>query len=663
MSQPQGPHASVSLADIARMVGVGRAAVSNWRRRHENFPAPLDGNDVSPQFSWAEVEAWLRAEGKLRIPVSALDRLWPEFEAAGGRDSMGYLVAAVGERLSPQRGGDLSGLLPVIDTHQTDLLDRALMLADREGAEPTFDFLYQRWLRTHVRQVTVTPEPMAALLTDIAATAHGHRVRTVLDPACGTGSLLLASARSGTEGEAPQLFGQDRDPVLAALAAARLAMAGLPASVTVADSLRADAQAGVRADLVLCNPPSNERDWGHAELATDTRWTYGLPPRTEPELAWVQHALAALAPGGTAVLVLPPAVAARRAGRRMRARLLQAGVLRAVIALPPGAAPPHGVGLHVWVLAVPGLESANSGLILVDAAHGLDAADMGKPGLDWARVQECVLAALRGEHSAGSVSVPVIDLLDDEVDLTPARHIPRSAAASGLDLRHGWTRFDTHLRELRNAAGGLSGLTPSDGTGAGTRTTVAELERAGALKVLAGQSVPEHLVLRGKRPENAVPALTSVMLAKETGHWLPRAEAARGEADGTMTVTASQDVIVVGLARDFRVSVDDEAPSVLGPQLYALRIDPALLDPWFLAGCLGAPANIRQAGTHASTSSRVDVRRLQVPRLPLREQQKYGEVHRKIVSLEREARELSAAAGTLSRSLGDLIAEGRLSGM
>lgn len=659
MSQPEGPQASVSLADIARMVGVGRAAVSNWRRRHENFPAPLDGNDVSPQFSWAEVEAWLRAEGKLRAPVGALDRLWPEFEAVGGRDSMGYLVAAVGERLSARRGGDL----PVIDTHQAELLDRTVEVADREGAAATFDFLYQRWLQTHVRQVTVTPEPMAALLSDIAATAHGHRVRTVLDPACGTGSLLLASGRPGPEEKQPQLFGQDRDPVLAALAATRLAMAGLPASVTVADTLRADAQAGVRADLVLCNPPSNERDWGHAELATDTRWTYGLPPRTESELAWVQHALAALAPGGTAVLVLPPAVAARRAGRRIRAKLLRAGVLRAVIALPPGAAPPHGVGLHVWVLAAPDSKNVTSELLLVDAAHGLDAADMGKPGLNWARVREGVLGALRGEPSAGSVSVPAIDLLDDDVDLTPARHIPRSHTASALDLRHGWTRFDRHLRELRDVAGGLSGLTPSNGTGAGTRTTVAELEGAGALKILAGQSVPEHLVLRGERPENAVPALTSVVLSKETGHWLPRAEAARGEVDGTMTVTASQDVIVVGLARDFRVSVDDEAPSVLGPQLYALRVDPALLDPWFLAGCLGAPANVRQAGTHASTSSRVDVRRLQVPRLPLCEQQKYGEIHRKVALLEREARALSRAAGMLSRSLGDLIAEGRLSGM
>lgn len=55
----------VSLAEIARIAGVGRAAVSNWRRRHDSFPTRIGGTDVSPQFSLAEVERWLRDNGKL----------------------------------------------------------------------------------------------------------------------------------------------------------------------------------------------------------------------------------------------------------------------------------------------------------------------------------------------------------------------------------------------------------------------------------------------------------------------------------------------------------------------------------------------------------------------------------------------------------------------
>ena len=107
--------------------------------------------------------------------------------------------------------------------------------------------------------------------------------------------------------------------------------------VRIGDSLRADPHGGFRADVVLCSPPFNERDWGHEELATDRPVDYGLPPRTEPELASVEHALARLKPAGVAVLLLPPAVASRRAGRRDRGALLRAGAVRGVIA-PAGRA-------------------------------------------------------------------------------------------------------------------------------------------------------------------------------------------------------------------------------------------------------------------------------------------------------------------------------------
>ncbi len=54
----------VTAADIARLAGVGRAAVSNWRRRYPDFPQPVGGPATSPTFALADVEAWLRANGK-----------------------------------------------------------------------------------------------------------------------------------------------------------------------------------------------------------------------------------------------------------------------------------------------------------------------------------------------------------------------------------------------------------------------------------------------------------------------------------------------------------------------------------------------------------------------------------------------------------------------
>ncbi|MGM7446763.1 HsdM family class I SAM-dependent methyltransferase, partial [Streptomyces tunisiensis] len=233
---------------------------------------------------------------------------------------------------------------------------------------------------------------------------------TVLDPSCGTGALLRAVADRPDR----RLHAQDSSPELAALTALRLALhTRAPVHAAAGDTLRADAYPGLRADAVLCHPPFNERNWGHDDLAYDPRWEYGFPARTESELAWVQHALARLRDGGTAVLLMPPAVASRRSGRRIRADLLRRGALRAVVALPAGAAPPYSVPLHLWVLRRPDRTHAQPELLLVDAAVPVE----GAPGVE--------------ERPGVARSVPVIELLDDDVDLTPARRLPPPADTDG----------------------------------------------------------------------------------------------------------------------------------------------------------------------------------------------------------------------------------------
>ncbi|MBQ0985227.1 N-6 DNA methylase [Streptomyces sp. F63] len=737
------PHVSVTLAEIARIAGVGRAAVSNWRRRHSSFPRPVGGTDTSPQFSLSQVEEWLRAQGKLGGDGGARERLWPRFEALGDRELMGLAIAAVGARAGgaggpagPAASGPVH--LPVdveLSGAQEQAVEQAVRLAEQDGVAETFGFLLGRWLGTHVRQITTTPEPLAALMAELAELVgggpggerSGGGPWTVLDPACGVGGLLTAAVhRWGASGEL-RLSGQDHDPVLVDLAAARLALTPVPepeagraggarrgrkgaaapgrprtTELRLADSLREDGPAfRGEADVVLCNPPFNERDWGHAELATDPRWVYGHPPRTEPELAWVQHALACLRPGGTAVLLLPPAVASRRAGRRIRAALLRAGALRAVVALPPGAAPPHGVALHLWVLRSPAAPAAaGTDLLFVDAAQnqpgrtagapapagsgtaGTTPGPAGKATLDWAVLSATVLTAVRAhcapdaERGAaagpaglpGTKAVPVIELLDEQVDLTPARQVPVAAPVAGPGLGESWSRFDGVLDELRAAAAGLSPLSLSREAGENPASqgpaTVGELARAGALTVHAGQSPADGVVrdAASAAVDGAVPYLTvqNLLLGGAPAGRVSHADAAKGRETGSLTVTEPTDVVVIGSSRVFNAWVDTGGPTVLGPQIHALRADPSVLDPWFLAGCLRAPANARQAGTHASATSRIDVRRLQIPRLPLAEQRRYGEVFRRLASFEDLLREARGLGTELARGLSDGLAAGRL---
>ncbi|MFE4519417.1 N-6 DNA methylase, partial [Kitasatospora sp. NPDC056783] len=319
----QGSRTEITAAGIARLAGVGRAAVSNWRRRHADFPKPVGGTDTSPAFDLAEVERWLRGQGKLgRVPLS--ERVWQQVE--GDPEGAAAALLAVGTALLG--GGDA-------DPERRELITGARELAKELGGRQAFEFLMGRHLEAGPRQYTLTPAPLAELMAELAGPAE-----LVLDPACGFGALL------GAAGPAATVAGQELDPDLAALTAVRLALrADGPVDVRAGDSLRADAHPELRADAVLCHPPFNERSWGNEELAYDTRWEYGLPPRTESELAWVQHALAHLKENGCAVLLMPPAAASRRSGRRIRADLLRRGALRAVVALPARSAPPTRIPL------------------------------------------------------------------------------------------------------------------------------------------------------------------------------------------------------------------------------------------------------------------------------------------------------------------------------
>ncbi|MGO4419111.1 class I SAM-dependent DNA methyltransferase, partial [Streptomyces sp. MCAF7] len=416
VSQVPDNAAEVTAAGIARLAGVGRAAVSNWRRRHADFPKPVGGTETSPTFALGDVERWLRDQGKL-AEVPLRERVWQAL--AGHPDGAAAALGPVGavlllvrdrpaqwRRLSDATDPQLAELLPPAlapvltarlgEDHPVPVADpaglrpfvpllrQAVELAAETGPRETYEFLIGRHLDANPRQYTVTPPELAELMAALAGPAgpagpageSAGGAPTVLDPASGTGGLLWAVLRTHS---VATLYAQELDRDLAALTALRLALThegqGTRVRVHGGDSLRADALPQLAADAVVSHPPFNERNWGHDELAYDPRWEYGFPARTESELAWVQHALTHLRDGGTAVLLMPPAVASRRSGRRIRADLLRRGALRAVVALPAGAAPPYGIPLHLWVLRRPGAGQPTAPrLLLVDAAAAVASA-------------------------------------------------------------------------------------------------------------------------------------------------------------------------------------------------------------------------------------------------------------------------------------------------
>lgn len=651
----------VSLAEIARIAGVGRAAVSNWRRRHDSFPTRIGGTDVSPQFSLAEVEQWLRDNDKLR-DIGGRELLWPRFEALGSRNESGLAIAEAARRMRSPRARIAH---PELSAQARDLVSQAAKVGREAGPRETFEFLLQRWLETHVRQLSTTPPQLAALMAQIALAVRlgpSQDGLTLLDPACGTGHLAAAAVQ---EYSSPglEVLACERDPALAALTAGRLEFLAedrdIRTRIATADTLRDVPFAGAKVDIALCNPPFNERDWGYEELATDQRWTHGLPPRTEPELAWVQHLLSHLKPGGAAVVVLPPAVASRKAGRRIRGSLLRTGVLRAVVSLPPGSAQPHSVSLQLWILRTapdgPAAAPPSQDALLVDATRFARSGTR-EPSPDWGGLGSFVLAAMATldqvdrQPPEGAVRVPLLDLLDDEVDVTPGRYTAVTSEPSGKELVGKWHEFGSLLTDLADHARHLSALDFEAGTSP-TTTTVGDLVKAGALTLRAGQQPPESAATaRGA----AVPLLTIADLLHDG---TPGGAVPTGSAPA---VAEEGDVVIAGVARAFKAWVHEGPPMALGAQLYVLRVDAEMLEAHFLAGCLRAPANGRQAGTHASSSSRVDIRRLQVLQLPREQQMAYAETFRRLRSFEELLTAADRSGKGLVSDMSDRLAAGGL---
>ncbi|MBK3554702.1 restriction endonuclease subunit M, partial [Streptomyces sp. MBT61] len=185
-------------------------------------------------------------------------------------------------------------------------------------------------------------------------------------------------------------------------------------------------------------------------------------------------------------------------------------------------------------------------------------------------------------------------------------------------------------------------------------TTVGELARAGALFLHSGTAVPgstaapvltEHDVLTGAAPTALPP----------TGQEAP----GRAAADDPVLLEPGDVVVpVLGGGTAARVVDAATAGAALGRNLQLLRPDPAAVDPWFLAGFLRGTANHRQASSYASTAARLDARRLQLPRMPLAEQQRYGERFRELAAFEDALRTAGRLGGQLVQGMYDGLTDG-----
>ncbi len=686
-----------ALGDIARLANARPSAVSNWRRRYEDFPTEVKRDGKLVLFDREDVLRWLerhrpdaRAADSGRLPALK------EMRAIASHNDLSEVALALVclTALAPEDVSSIAWNLPraaqtrriadLSEAVESELEMPDLFLALRErppgvdeaslahrltaafgliagpdvGPPPRdvavdmFEYLLQQRNRARSRRSAETRSAdwLADLMVNLAAADRGR----VLDPAAGEAGFLLAAGRAATE--PVQLIGWELDAATVRLARQRLLIHGLPARIEQADSLAATVLQSLRADAVICAPPLGQRERPERWSAADPRWVYGLPA-PHAELAWVQLALFHLAPGGRAAILTGHGPLSRSAYEaRIRAQLLQAGAIEAIIALPAGSALHTGAPLALWLLRTPGSNGRDGRVLFIDAGarpHPGDAphrserpevssdpaalATLAGPIEDTVRAWRANPAT--AELVAGFAAAhPSDDLVAGDANLTPARLVQRPA--SRQEIAQAIRTSLAHHAQIHSQLCALPEPRLPDLANAPDRRSLklGELLHTGRMELIRGRRNDPQTDSRG------VPVL---------GPWSFRGEGPRyADLGATHPRLQPGDIIVTPHGHGFRALVCDLPDAALEAPVQALRLTPprpdddAYLDPTLVAEVI----NIQKLDA-TGTTGRHSVTNIE---LPVLDRTAGEELAHLLAGLRREA-ELHQQAAEVRARLRELL--------
>jgi type I restriction enzyme M protein len=314
-----------------------------------------------------------------------------------------------------------------------------------------------------------TPRSVVRLLTLILDPQEGDSVH---DPTCGSGGMLVEMANVVREHEGDprtlKLSGQEVSLTTAAIARMNLFLHDIEDfRIRRGDTLRdpkfktADGQLE-RFDLVIANPPFSLNPWGQDGWATDAygRSRYGVPPATKGDFAFVEHMVASMKPDSGRVAVVMPQGVLFRGGqeKEIRQRMLEAGLLDAVIALPPNLFYNTGLPACVLVLRATARPERQKKVLFVDASKRFVKRGA-RNEMEREDVDAIASAVLAGEDpdGHGGVALALTPLAEIEAagwDLNIGRYV-RGEAAEELDVDAALTAYLEAREQVRAAEDAL----------------------------------------------------------------------------------------------------------------------------------------------------------------------------------------------------------------
>ena len=410
----------VSMADVARLAGVSRAAAGNWKSREVDFPEAHSKGSRGPLYDRADVVEWLLKTNRMdggSLEAGAVFRLANGFRASLDHEDtfiVILLLLALRKRIGPEKWDTFSkvpgekiderfkslviecfpyasSLLPSVPISASGIFDSIDILArlPEEGFSRTAEDLLDEMdaSTSHRRVRNSTPPRIRRLVVGLAGLGESF-----YDPSSGTGQLLV-DAVTQVPWDGTLVFCQEVNQRSWALAKINFFIHGIEAELAHGDTLLEDKFRGLQVDRIVADPPWSLKINGAEAVADDPRWVWGEPGRSpqDSNMAWIQHCLHHLKEDGRAVVVMPNGVLFQ-GGRTSRARqlMVKSGVLDAVISLPPGSFEGTGISVCLMIFVKGrGLENGDPMPTLMINAEDSSGRESGRPrGFDEGQLAE-----------------------------------------------------------------------------------------------------------------------------------------------------------------------------------------------------------------------------------------------------------------------------------
>ena len=216
-----------------------------------------------------------------------------------------------------------------------------------------------------------TPQQVSKILAKIV-TAGKSKLRSVYDPTCGSGSLLLRVAREVDE--VSNFYGQELNRTTYNLARMNMILHNVhyrKFNIQQEDTLEHPQHIDERFEAVVANPPFSSK-WSASPLhMSDDRFSqYGrLAPPSKADFAFIQHMIHSLDENGTMAVVMPHGVLFRGAAEgHIRKYLIEdKNYLDAVIGLPANIF--YGTGIPTSILVFKKCREDSSNILFIDASN------------------------------------------------------------------------------------------------------------------------------------------------------------------------------------------------------------------------------------------------------------------------------------------------------